>query len=300
MHVADTSPVSRESLRYAIVALLGGTAIALAAATFPTRPAEGGPPFPGEGDGLGTFGFPVPEDGPAETVELPPFLDAVFGAVVVVAAVAALVYVLYNWRESLATLAQGAAIAVVVFLLYALLSRVSPGLSETSEFGIGDDEARGGGGDVGGESLVSTEPTPVAVLFVLLAMAAIVGVAVLYGRDADAGERSEHDGGETAAAVGRAAGRAADRIETADGTENEIYRAWAEMAGLVDAPDPGTKTTAEFADAAVESGLAADDVRDLTRLFERVRYGTDDPTPEAEQRAVELFRRIESTYAEES
>jgi hypothetical protein len=45
--------------------------------------------------------------------------------------------------------------------------------------------------------------------------------------------------------------------------------------------------------------MAPDDVRELTRLFERVRYGGESATAAREERAVQVLRRIESTYGEE-
>ena len=103
------------------------------------------------------------------------------------------------------------------------------------------------------------------------------------------------------AALGEIAGRAADRIEEGspgDG-ENEVYRAWREMTARLDIENPETTTPREFQRASVDAGMAPDDVRELTRLFERVRYGGESATAAREERAVQVLRRIESTYGEE-
>lgn len=294
--------VSRDSTRYAIVALLGGSAIALAAATFPTTSASEGPPIPGGSNGLGSFSLPVPEESPSSSFEVPSTFAEVFGVVMFVATAVAVAYAVYNWRKGLNWFLQGAALALVVSIFFYVAMQFPDGLFDQGEFGLGDDDTRGGGEEVfGSESLVSTDPSSLVVVAFLLAGLLVVGLTVLHRRDGG----TEHAGRSddepvTTAAVGRAAGRAADRIETADEADNEIYRTWAEMARLVDASDPETRTSGEFADAAIDVGMDPDDVRDLTRLFERVRYGTDEPTDDDEQRAVDLFRRIEATYAEES
>lgn len=98
-------------------------------------------------------------------------------------------------------------------------------------------------------------------------------------------------------AVGRAAGRAADRLETGDEFENDVYRAWAEMTTELEVEHPRSSTPAEFAMAAIEAGMNRHDVDRLTSLFEEVRYGGFDPTAEREREAIETLRRIEDQYA---
>ncbi|ELZ23204.1 hypothetical protein C475_16184 [Halosimplex carlsbadense 2-9-1] len=95
-----------------------------------------------------------------------------------------------------------------------------------------------------------------------------------------------------------AAGRAADRLEehNAD-VDNEVYRAWWEMTSMLDVADPDTATPGEFADAAVAAGMGEDDVAELTRLFEEVRYGQRDPASR-EKVALSVFRSIEHAYGE--
>lgn len=100
--------------------------------------------------------------------------------------------------------------------------------------------------------------------------------------------------------VGQAAGRAADRLEDDGGdVENTVYRAWREMTDALAVDQPETTTPEEFADIAFDSGMDPDDVRELTWLFEEVRYGDEPVTEDREQRAQRALRRIEDTYTDE-
>ena len=64
--------------------------------------------------------------------------------------------------------------------------------------------------------------------------------------------------------------------------------------------NPASSTPAEFADAAVAAGMDREDVAELTRLFEAVRYGDEPITPEREDRAVAALRNIERSYGDVS
>jgi len=111
-----------------------------------------------------------------------------------------------------------------------------------------------------------------------------------------------------------AAGRAADRLEAHNAdVDNEVYRAWWEMTSMLDVADPDSATPGEFADAAVAAGMGEDDVAELTRLFEEVRYGKRDAAGEArrastgsgsvatrEKVALSVFRSIEHAYGGEA
>ncbi len=296
--------MDRRTLKYAFVALLGGVAVALAAATFPTATRPDGASGSGSGDnGDGTFQLPIPEESPADTFEPPPFLTELLGLLAVLAAVAILWYLYNHWRDVLWRLFEGMLLAGLLTALFYLASRFFSGELEPdqAEVGFEDDPELGANGE-GGDTLVSTDPSSLSVILVLLFALVVVGVALAMrqqSKDSDeTAEAGDADPGAPAA-VGRAAGRAADRIADADELDNEIYRAWAEMTRLVGPADPESKTPAEFADDAIEAGLEPDDVRELTRLFEHVRYGTDEPVDADEQRAIGLFRRIEATYTED-
>jgi len=145
--------------------------------------------------------------------------------------------------------------------------------------------------------------TPTSLIAVLLVVATIGIVAAVFLRDSDDSEEERPPGRslddeQRQEAIGTAAGEAADRIEADAELENEVYRAWAEMAEPLPVERPETSTPSEFAEAATESGIQPDDVRELTTLFEEVRYGTAEATEQREQQAVTALRRIERTYAD--
>lgn len=157
--------------------------------------------------------------------------------------------------------------------------------------------AAGGGGD----DRTFTTPTSLILVLLVVATAGIVAAVLLRG---DSEEEAQAVGGgdvadeQRQAAIGSAAGEAADRIEDDAGLANEVYRAWAEMAEPLPVDHPETSTPAEFADAATDAGIRPDDVEELTGLFEEVRYGAAEATAERERRAVDALRRIERHYSE--
>jgi hypothetical protein len=170
----------------------------------------------------------------------------------------------------------------------------------------------------GGDPLVTNLPAE-AVLGVFGVV--LVGTAAALYRASGGDTISEIDEREAEADdadpftprdLAAAAGRAADRLEAHNAdVDNEVYRAWWEMTSLLDVADPDTATPGEFADAAVAAGMGEDDVADLTRLFEEVRYGERDAAGEArrasngsgsaatrEKVALSVFRSIEHAYGE--
>lgn len=297
----------RDSLRTAVLAGLSMLAVALAAATLDSTQVEGAGEGSGGIGGGGQGGLPLPvERGtapPGEVVDLP-FLSALVPILGALAAIAVGYYLYHNWREALWIVGGLVAVtAVVAFLIVALVE--SPfelvlgggNASNGSLFGGG---GGGGGGGSGGDVTSTNLPSFMLVIVFGLALAGAV-VATMRTPSGSSRETATAETPESAdtAAVGRAAGRAADRIENADGLENEVYRAWREMTTLLDEADPDAATPGEFASAAVDAGMDRDDVAELTRLFEDVRYGDAEPSADREQRAIAIFRRIESHYAEE-
>ena len=293
----------REALRTATLAGLAVLAVALAAATLdstvvPERSGQSGPDGVG-GEGSGGL-LPVPRTGPqpAETVQIS-FLSELFTILAVAFALAVVVYAFVHWRRTLAVL-------VTVFVLLGLMYVLSPFLpsaplpTRPPLMGPGNGSVFGGGG--GGRSGTS-QPTPPALILLVVLGLVLLGTVVARFRTRTTGEEGEaeepSDGTAEAAAVGRAAGRAADRLEDETDTANEVYRTWREMTRLLDVDDPRTSTPGEFAAAAVDAGLGREDVTELTRLFEDVRYGEAQPSGEHERRAVAVFRRIEEWYVED-
>ena len=51
-------------------------------------------------------------------------------------------------------------------------------------------------------------------------------------------------------------------------------------------------TTREFEDSLTRAGVPAESVRELTRLFEAVRYGWSSPGPEEGERAIRCLEAI--------
>lgn len=199
-------------------------------------------------------------------------------------------------------------IAVYVTVIGALLLTIGcnpPDLSFDGGGGLGageGEETEGGEGGTGGDDADGPETIPAVLTVALLAGALIgvLGVFYLSGRDDEESPTAEEATSESEsdrAAIGRAAGRAADELESAEGLGNAVYRAWAEMTAPLPVEHPESSTPAEFATAAVEAGMPRDEVTEVTALFEEVRYGGSEPSAGQEQRAVEALRRIEAAYA---
>ena len=292
--------MNRRTVEAAVIAVLCILAVAVGAATLtsPTASGEGGDGLFGAGDGDGSFAPPEEHEEPEGAPEIP-LLDEFLLVLVVVALLALLGYLFVYWRRALRLLVVIAVVAAVLIAATMLLLEFvdttgeEPAPPAEPELPGGGDGASGDGGDTG-----STAPTPLAVLGVLVL--ALVGVAlVLFGtaRGDHASDQEVADSAD-AAAVGRAAGRAADRLEEGTDVDNEVYRAWREMTGLLEVTNPETKAPREFATAAVEAGMDPKDVDELTRLFEDVRYGGRAATDEDERRAIDVFRRIETTYGD--
>lgn len=159
-----------------------------------------------------------------------------------------------------------------------------------------------GGGEAGSESVFS----PPFVLAGLLAVALLFGAVVFRAsggeeptEDPPVEEPTEAGDEETLTAIGDVAGEAADRIEESVDIENEVYRAWHEMTTHLDIGNPAASTPTEFAAAARDAGMSETHVATLTGLFQEVRYGGEEATPDREDRAVDALRAIERTYGGE-
>ena len=302
-----------------VVALLAVVAIAIAAATLTTPVDVGG----GDGDGFTTGsdeGSLAGEDSQGGTlfnvssddtdtgalIELPCVEWLADPGVIALALLGAVVIALAVWYryDIVATMALFSVAMPPVILIFLILTNCVPAGSEPGLFAGAGEQIMPGGEDGGnGDGDESTAPPlPTVALFVLVGVSILaVALAMLASGSDDRIE--EIDEAETqqsgVAAVGRIAGRAADRIEDDADANNAIYRAWREMTEYLDVDNPQASTPAEFADAAVDVGMARDDVTELTRLFEEVRYGGEDPTEDRSERARRALRRIEETYTPE-
>ncbi|WP_459191506.1 DUF4129 domain-containing protein [Halosimplex sp. J119] len=294
-----------ETAQRIAVAATGTLAVALSAATLSSSVSpsgngrssggggsEGSGP-PGLGDAIGELG-----SGGAVFVGVPYFREIVLAMLAVTLAVVTW-YAIRNWRD---TLRFVAALAVLLVGSIVFLTLLPPGLFAGSQSVVevlAPPTSGGGGGDTG-----STTPLPPLLLVLLLAgFGLLAGAFVATSLRSESADPDPEEPGEDptdAEVIAQAAGRAADRIESADSAEavdNEIYRAWREMTDRVEVTDPETTTPGEFADVAVDAGLAPEDVRELTTLFEAVRYGDRAPTDADERRSAALLRRIEGDHA---
>ncbi|WP_436924435.1 DUF4129 domain-containing protein [Halosimplex amylolyticum] len=309
--------VSQEALRFVVIGLVAMAAIAVGAATI-TATVDTGAPGGGEapqnpgqdsqnqqgGGGGDSSGGGNPINRSVEgknrnavqyTTCIEP-LSSWYGGLAYFGAAAMLVY-LVKRRYSFGAAFLGLyAIAPPVLLGYFLgtdcASVGGPGLGDGTRGAIANGTS---------SPVASMDIPPVAILgvfgIVLVATAAVLmrasGDQEITTMEPEADEEgAEADVMDLAAA----AGRAADRLEehNAD-VDNEVYRAWWEMTSMLDVPNPDSATPGEFADAAIDVGLGEDDVRELTRLFEEVRYGKRD-AESREQLAIDVFRNIEDEY----
>ncbi len=312
--------VDRSALRALALALLAVVALSVVAATIDsTVVSSGGPVGFGGGETGGavagdTNGTGVQPSGSFDGLSIPtPCLPWLLSPGIL--AGVALVFVLlgaYAYRETgslLPPLAIFVALGPPVVLLFALLTACRREFSFSSRAAAAARNVSflpaGGGGSLGDGGAAQAVSPPTLVFGLLLATALVVAVFLLVTGTGDSPEADDEvapideDEGPNVAAVGRAAGAAAQRIEDGDAdVENEVFRAWGEMTALLDVPNRRAATPAEFADSAVDAGMDRDDVGDLTTLFEEVRYGGFEATPERERRAVDALRNIEDTYAD--
>ena len=295
----------------AALALLAVLSLGAAAATLDTATA-GGSGGAGGGDASsvgsgGEFsfgGYNVSNTG-AEAPQLPPIVGRVVGLLLLLFFAFGLVQFLRE-HGIRGVVTVGAIGLVLVGGLWLLLNGLgaTDGLFQPGQGGLGDGgspELPGGSsqGPDDGSSPVTDPPTLLFGLFGLVLLGAVALIARSTGDDLSQPEPPDESTGPTdVAAVARAAGRAADRIEERDGFDNEVYRAWKEMTRHLDVANPDSSTPAEFAAAAVDAGMAREDVDALTGVFEAVRYGAAEPTETREREAVDALRRIERAYAD--
>jgi hypothetical protein len=234
-----------------------------------------------------------------------PFLDSWWAIAAILGSFGLGAYVAYRRLGGLGVVAYVGPVGIPLLFAHALLTVCSaPAQDARSSLFSGGNVSimpEGGSGAPGtGSGTSVTDPS--ILLLVGLGVALVAAVALLFvsssGDDPDYEEGAvEPDPDPDVAAVGRAAGEAADRIEEPTDVDNEVYRAWREMTTHLDVANPRSSTPAEFAAAAVDAGMAREDVEELTALFEQVRYGGESPTEEHERRAIEALRRIEREYA---
>jgi hypothetical protein len=314
--------VSQETLRLVVIGLVAITAVAVGAGTITSTMDSGpiqGEPISSDGQtgqsqggssggssggpgsaGNVTTGEEQPEQSTVNLTGCVRPLTAWYGALAYFGFFALILYGIKRRYSFGATFLGLYALAPPALLGYFL----STDCASFGGPGVGNGTLSSSGGPGSGtqEGVLTTLP-PTAILG-LFGLVLVATAAVLYrasgDQDITAMQEEETPEGEQADVtdLAEAAGRAADRLEehNAD-VDNEVYRAWWEMTSLLEVPNPDSATPGEFADAAVSVGLDRDDVSELTRLFEEVRYGERD-AESREESALAVFRNIESEYGE--
>ncbi|WP_152422731.1 DUF4129 domain-containing protein [Natrialba taiwanensis] len=75
--------------------------------------------------------------------------------------------------------------------------------------------------------------------------------------------------------------------------ENSVAEAWLEMVKKIDVSNPHSRTTEEWADAALAAGYNEEAVKSLTKLFRETQYGGVTVTTDRERKAKREFERLE-------
>ena len=198
-----------------------------------------------------------------------------------------------------AALLSGSFLLPMTMLAYFLLTNCPGGRS-----GIGDPLGNGNGDDPGWLVIEGVPSLPAELVGLLVLGTLIVAVSVLYSMSSHEDHQDELEmepaiAEPDAADFAMAARRARERIEQANvPVDNAVYQAWLEMTGLLAIERPETTAPREFAEAAIDLGMAEADVSELTNLFNEVRYGERDPETR-EERAIAVLRNIEETYVAE-
>ena len=321
--------MDRDALQTVALAVLCLAVISVAASTLESneRAESGGfgigpgAPTTGSQDG-GSFGLggeggrglPLPEWLSKGRLSLDglcvPFFLRLEGQLALLFALVGIAVVLEQRKDRL--LAVAGTFLVAVFGGFVLLLLTDCGQSDPFDLAVPTSAGQraGGGGSGGGltgavNAVSEPQVSPILLVFAGFFVAVFAAALLISGEktDEDLLEEQVVKDGEAGAqrtleAIGRMAGRAADRIDGVGAFENEVYRAWAEMTSELDVEHPRSSTPGEFASAAIEAGMAPEDVNRLTELFEAVRYGGREPTDDRERTAIETLRRIENQYAD--
>lgn len=221
------------------------------------------------------------------------------------AAVVAVIAIIYKAQLSAEAAVHVAMISLgpILLMVWALdsLGNGCPDMSSSASQGATDTggnikQAVEGVGDGTIAGLSIAPPTLLVGGFVAVALLLLVAVYFVPDEEEESDTLLDFEG-TSDAEIANAARKAADTIEIGTDPDNDVYRAWAEMATELDVDDPNTRTPTEIAEAAREAGVDEKDIEELSALFEEVRYSTADPTPEREQRAVEVLREIEAHFS---
>ena len=288
------------------VAVLAAVAIGLSAASLTsTVDSTGG--TQGDGNGTANTTGPTPPQveepaSPAFRPSTPDLSERLGVAVTALVTLGLLVYVLrYGRRTEVAVVGTLLLFALALYVARVILGEpdVVPNLD------MGPSDATGGSGDPGGDSVLPgfsgggfLRNLSRLWFLGLLAALGFAGVVVVRRLDEqDEPKPVEMGDGIRATApshTGRPTSRTGDDHSirgTDEDSKNEVFRAWAAMTAQLDTAR-GAATPRELEQEAVAAGMDPGDVRELTALFETVRYGGETATEDREQRAAAVLRRL--------
>lgn len=278
-------------LRAAVVLLLAIAALGVAGAAVDTSGSGTGSSGMGEGSSSGVG--PGEKEGAAERMQdlgaLFPgdVLTSIIGALALagfaVAVVTGVTILLrWDWDDLIAFVRSKGGIVVAALLgvvgLYLFL--------QAFQFSSGGDSPSGGGGGSGGLRDTASETglqlTP-AVAFAVIVV--VVVLLVLLARNSEDDDTipstdPDPDGGPVESSGSAGGGTDIGRPPA----DNEVYRAWLSLADAADA-NARRATPEQVADRAVDAGVDETAAREITALFESVRYGGAEPTGGIEERA---------------
>lgn len=294
-------------MRAAIVLLLAVAVLGATGATMTVSTGGGGGSGFGDADDVG-FGSETGDGlfSPPNPLSDPPAIgpgwitDLVGLAILGGMVWAVLVAVLAVYRRDLSALLEllrrtavillvTAGIAVGMLAIVALLQMLAEGGGSTGA--VGDSESFG----ADSTENVTGFDLPVTPLLVAVLTGGLLAVLVLWRRgkandDGDegasggAGKERESDGVEPTTA-------STDEPSTGDPVgavpaDTEVYRSWLALADASGA-NPRRDSPAEVARSAVDAGVDEGTAREITRLFEEVRYGGASADERRERRARE-------------
>lgn len=312
------------SPRKLIIPLLAIIAISLAAATLTSPTAVGGIGTGEENDpseGLGSAanepggpGFSIAFDdesfidfGSAAPLINIPCLEFLTDERFIIGTLIAVIiigYVLYKQAGILAPLGVYIVTTPPAILIYRLLTQCSTVEPSRLVFAFTNGEAANvtsislplpglGGADT---AAGTAEPTSVF-LFVILGLGLLIAIIVLYESTGD-DIPSDPSSTQTTGSPWLPSTKPVETSHPFSPThnsviaDNKIYQSWKKMTQEIDLPRPNATAPREYAEKAIEEGKHADAVQRLTHLFEEIRYGTTQPTPETEKQAVQALEQI--------
>ena len=313
MHTRPGSPpVNRDALGVLALAIVTVLAIAVGAAAIdaPARTTGTGGGSGGGSGGLFGEGSTFDLGQSSDTPTLGGGPPKIFFQLLIAVLVVGFLVALYLQRDEIGlrdlrnVAVVVAALGVLSIVFYSIIRSFSGSNSTGANGTMGRATPAVPGGGAGGAADTALQPVATNLPLVALVVGAVllVGLAAVFrsdDEDTPSETEPEPDEATRMTEVGRAAGRAADRITDGRSVDNEVYRAWREMTDRLDVANPATQTPGEFARAAADAGMAREDVAELTDLFRTVRYGGHGSTDEREARAAAALRRIETEYAEE-